>query len=329
MLSYSERMRRRVALTRAMRSFFERREFVEVDTPVALTAPAPEPYLVAPPVALHGLTETGHRFLQTSPELPMKRLLSHHFSRIFQLAPAFRVGDESPLHRPEFRILEWYRRDTEWTALLDDCEELLQACAEAVGAEPTIGSRPIPLDRPFARMTMDEAFVKHAGFSILENLDRDSLSERLDEAGLYQAKDDSWNDLFHRIFLDRVEPAVTADARPLFLTHYPAPLGSLARQCPRDPRVSERFELYLGAVELANGFGELTDGTEQRERFVRDEAFRRRIGEPPYPLDERFLRALDTLDSAAGIAMGFDRLVLLFVEAHDLDATSFLPWSET
>lgn len=320
-------MELRGALLRAVRGHFESDGFFEVDTPVALRAPAPEPFIEAPAVTLHVRERAQPRFLQTSPELPMKRLLARGFERIFQLAPAFRDGDHSPLHRPEFRILEWYRRDAGWRSLIGDCERLLRHLAETVGRLPRWGDRYVPLD--FRELTVDDAFRAHAGFSILDHLDRNALLERVRSLGLPVAADDSWNDLFHRVFLDRVEPALLRDGRPLFLTQYPAPLASLARTSPNDPRVAERFELYLCGMELANGFGELVDAEEQRARFVADRALRVAQGLADYPVDERFFEALETLPPSAGIALGFDRLVLAFTGGDDLDATAFLPWDET
>lgn len=313
-MDYLERVAARSRILRAMRRFFEARGFTEVDTPIALTAPAPEPYIEAPATEL----KTGtRRYLQTSPELPMKRLLARGFERIFQLAPVFRFGDHTRIHRPEFRLLEWYRRGAPWTSVLEDCEGLLIECADAAGTLRVSG--------PFERITVDEAFREYAGFSILEHLAPSELAARVRGA---QAGD-SWNDLFHRVFLEQVEPRLMAQPRPLFLTHYPAPLASLARLSPEDPRVSERFELYFGGMELANGFGELVDPDVQRQRFERDRVERVQNGFADYPFDERFFAALATLPPSAGIALGFDRLVLALVGGSDLDDAAFLPWSET
>lgn len=326
-----ELLHQRTAILRAMRRFFEGLDFVEVDTPVLLTAPAPEPSIEAPKVVLRygGRTET--RYLQTSPELPMKRLLAQGLPRIFQLAPAFRDGDHSALHRPEFRILEWYRSGADTCALMDDCEGLLRACASALHTGPTVrfGDRTLQLDTPFRRVTMDEAFRRHAGFSILEALERTVLASQLTRLGVRYGADDSWDDLFHRVFLSRVEPALLADSRPLFLTDYPAPLAALARTRATDARVAERFELYVGGVELANAFGELTDPVEQRRRFERDRALRRALGLADYPLDERFLTSLAQLPPAAGIALGFDRLVMVLTNRHEIDDVAFVPWDGT
>lgn len=326
-----ELLHQRTAILRAMRRFFEAQDFVEVDTPVLLTAPAPEPTIEAPKVVLRHHERTEVRYLQTSPELPMKRLLAQGLARIFQLAPAFRDGDHSALHRPEFRILEWYRSDADTNALMDDCEGLLRACARAVSNSLVVhfASRAVDLGAPFRRIGMDEAFRAYAGFSILEALDRATLAKRLTDLDVHYGADDSWDDLFHRVFLSRIEPALLADGQPLFLTDYPAPLAALARTRATDARVAERFELYVGGVELANAFGELTDPVEQRRRFERDRALRRNIGLADYPLDERFLASLAHLPPTAGIAMGFDRLVMVLTNRPEIDDVAFVPWDET
>ncbi|MEL6543162.1 MAG: EF-P lysine aminoacylase EpmA [Myxococcota bacterium] len=326
-MEYRERMEMRTALLKAIRTHFDSQGFLEVDTPVAITAPAPEPYIEAPQVTLNTPEGPKTRYLQTSPELPMKRILAAGFDAIYQLAPAFRDGDLTPVHRPEFRILEWYRKDADWTALIHDCQLLLRACSENIGRLPRFQGRPVSLD--FEQLTVDEAFQRHAGFSILGYLDRASLVQKVREIGIAVARDDSWNDLFHRVFLDRVEPHLLSKGTPVFLTHYPAPLASLAQTVEDDPRVAERFELYMAGMEIANGFGELVDPVEQRSRFVADRAQRLGLGMADYPVDERFFDALDTLPPCAGIALGFDRLVLAFVGAGDLDATAFLRWEET
>ncbi len=329
MSSFVERATRRAAVVRAIREFFDQRGFVEVDTPVALTAPAPELHIEAPAVDLRAGDTTARRYLQTSPELPMKRLLAAGLERIYQIAPVFRDGDSSRQHRPEFRLLEWYRRGAPWHRLLDDCERLLCACAAAAGGGERleVGGRTVDLARPFARMTVDEACQRYAGFSILEALALDELREQLTATGIAFDASDRWDDLFHRVLLNRVEPALRDAARPVFLTHYPTPLASLARLSADDPRSSERFELYVAGVELANGFGELTDPVEQRRRFERESADRVERGLTAYPLDERFLAALGDLPAAAGIALGLERLLMLLFDADDIDAVSFIPWS--
>ncbi len=211
---------------------------------------------------------------------------------------------------------------------MDDCERLLASC---IGTLKGLGfDSPIADTRfPLPRVPVEHAFEQHAGFSVLGHLDRDSLYRRVIGLGLRPAEDDRWDDLFHRVFLDRVEPALLAEHADFFLTHYPAPLASLARLAPDDRRVAERFELYVGKVELANGFGELVDEPEQRRRFAQERELRPHAGKARYPIAERFLHGLATLPPSAGIAMGFDRLILTCLGGDDLDDVAFLPWAET
>jgi lysyl-tRNA synthetase class 2 len=330
MADWRQRLQTRASVVAAIRRFFDDLGFVEVDTPVALTAVAPELHIDAPVVEIGAGTGSERRFLQTSPELPMKRLLAAGLERIYQIAPVFRDGDLSERHRPEFRLLEWYRRDAPWTALLDDCERLLRCCARAAGLGSVLlcGGSAIDLDAPFRRLTVDQAFREHAGFSVLEALQPDQLRRQLTRLDVHFAASDSWDDLFHRLFLTRVEPRILEDPRPVFLTHYPAPLAALARLSPEDPRTSERFELFACGLELANGFGELTDPTEQRQRFERDRHRRVAEGRRDVPIDERFLAALGDLPPSAGIALGLERLLMLLLDVDNIDAVAFIPWGD-
>lgn len=314
-----------------MRTYFDQAGFIETDTPVALRAPAPELHIEAPPVTFHLPDGEQKRFLQTSPELPMKRLLSLGLAKIYQIAPVFRDGDYSPHHRPEFRMLEWYRRDASWETLFSDCEALLRSLAEGLFGVRSLTYQGIKIDlkSPFARVTVEQAFTQHAGFSILNALEVPELQGELRALGLSFNPEDRWDDLFHRVFLTLVEPALLKNPNPVFLTEYPAPLGALARLSPGDPRVAERVELYCGGMELANGFGELTCPREQRARFLLERRKRREAGSVDYPLDERFLESLKHLPPSAGMAMGIDRLLMLFLNLSSIEETGCLPWNES
>ncbi|MBJ79852.1 MAG: EF-P lysine aminoacylase GenX [Myxococcales bacterium] len=329
MATHKERMRMRSKITQRVREFFSDQDFMEVDTPVAIHAPAPEVHIEA--ISLKVQTDKyERRFLQTSPELAMKRLLSQGFEKIFQIAPVFRDGEISHLHTPEFRLLEWYRRNDSWESLMGDCENLLRGVAKTLFGQEELNfhGNNIDLAKPFARISLNEAFEKHAHFPILENLTTEALIEQCEELEIFYLPDDSWDDLYHRIFLNRVEPELLKNPEPFFLTHYPAPLASLATLCADDPRCAERFELYVGGIELANGFGELTDPEEQRLRFEQDKLWRAEEGLQDYPLDERFLAALADLPPSAGIALGLDRLYMLLCDVQHIDDVAFIPWSQ-
>lgn len=267
------------------RTFFASRGYLEVETPVAVPSPGLDVHLDA--FAL----SPGDRFLATSPEYQMKRLVAEH-PRIFQLTRAFRAGERGERHNPEFTILEFYRHgDVE--GVMRDTEQLV---ARLTGGRVVVDGRTIELTPPFPRLTVREAFARHAGIAPAETL-------RL-------AREDE--DTFFEKLAFTIEPALAALDHGTFLVDWPTPMASLARRKADDPDVAERFELYVAGIELCNGFGELTDPAEQRARLLADQEERRRRNKPVYPLDERFLEALEHgLPPCAGNAVGFDRLVAL------------------
>jgi lysyl-tRNA synthetase class 2 len=283
----------RARVVREARAFFEARGFLEVETPALVPSPGLDVHLDAFAVA----PAAPPRFLSTSPEYQMKRLLADGYGRIFQITRAFRAGELGARHNPEFTILEFYRAGAGALGVMRDTEQLVARVTGGVvrldldGRARTIDVRP-----PFERITVAEAFTRWAGVDREETL---RLAEH-DE------------DRFFRLLVDRVEPGLAALDRGVFVTEYPATQASLARKKPGAERVAERFELYVAGVELCNGFGELTDAAEQRARFVRDQAERARIGKPVYPIDERFLEALARgMPESGGNAVGLDRLVAL------------------
>lgn len=312
-------LHRRARLARAVRAFFEARGFLEVETPCAVRTPGEEVHLrafetgfAAPDGALTPL------WLRTSPELAMKRLVADGAGPIFQLARVWRNGEASPLHAPEFTMLEWYAPGLDFTGLLDQTEALLRAVLP-----PAVTCRGITtrLDLPFERLPVADAFAREAGLDILA--DPDDAGSLADRAGTRLRDGETWEDLFFRLMLERVEPALGRD-RPTFLTHWPSQQAALARRDPLDGRVALRFELFVCGIELANAFDELTDPVEQRVRFEQDRARRASLSpqagpHQDWPLDEAFLGALDRLPPCAGAALGFDRLAMLAAGASDLD----------
>jgi lysyl-tRNA synthetase class 2 len=284
-------LRRSHALA-AMREFFRARDFVEVETPVRIPAPALELHIDAPAAG-------PGAWLRTSPELHMKRLLAAGCERIFQLGPCFRAGEQGRRHNPEFTMLEWYRAHAGYLDILDDCEALVRQVVAAVADNGQIvyqGER-IEVGAPWHRLTVREAFLCHAGWDPVAAYDPDRFDLDL---------------------VNRVEPALPRD-RPCVLLDYPAAAAALARLKPGDPAVAERWELYLGGLELANAYGELVDGAAQRRRFEACAAARRGLGKEVYPLDEPFLCALAAgLPPCGGIALGVDRLVMLLCDTDDI-----------
>ncbi len=303
----------RARVLREVRRYFEEERFVEVDTPAFSECPG----LDANVFSLGDANVEGHRLhLVTSPEFHMKRLLVGGLPRIYQIAHSHRSGESGPLHEPVFSILEWYRAFAGYESMLEDTEKLLRRAAEAtLGSTELVvrsatAARVVSLAGPFERVSVREAFARFAGVP--------------DPGALYRS---SPTDYFQTL-VDRVEPALAALPRPTFLVEFPIELAALARPSPSDASVAERFELYVGGVELSNGYGELTDGRVQRARFEAELEGRRERGEPTYPLDEAFLAALDEgMPPSSGNALGIDRLVAILAGESEIRRVVAFPES--
>ena len=324
-------LRARDAIRGATRNFFASQGFSEVDTPTLQVSPGLEPHLRAFATSLEESDGVRPLFLHTSPEFAMKKLLAAGMPKIFQLAHAFRNGERSATHHPEFTMLEWYRAGADYRALMADCEGLLHAAAAASGVTRlTWRGKDCDPAAPWQRLSVAEAFHRYAGLDILATASDPRQPDRTRHAaaaagiGIVPHDGDDWEDLFFRIFLERIEPLLGSPA-PTLLTDYPIALAALARAKPGDPRIAERVELYVAGLELANGFSELTDAAEQRARFARDRAKQTEAGVAPYPVDEDFLAALESLPDSAGMALGFDRLVMLATGARSIDDVLWAP----
>lgn len=315
-------LRRRARLAAAVRAFFDTRGYVECETPYAVVAPGDEVHLRA--FATVRISPTGERqklWLNTSPEFAMKKLLAGGTERIFQLARVWRNNEGSSLHAPEFTMLEWYRPHGTMADLMDETEDLLRAVLP-----PVVIANGIQCDlRRFERLTVAEAFARHCGGADVIGTEGDAAALAA-QAGERLRPGEDWEDLFFRLLLARIEPAIGRE-NPSFLTHWPAAQAALARRDPADPRVALRFELFACGMELANAFEELTDAAEQRARFEVDRARRHALyGGPDWELDEDFLAALaHGMPPCAGIAMGFDRLAMLAAGAADIGEVLWLP----
>ena len=317
----------RSRIAAAVRAWFTERAFLEVDTAALQVSPGNETHLHA--FATQAEDESGGGrplYLHTSPEFACKKLLAAGERRLFSLAHAFRNRERGPLHHPEFTMLEWYRADAPYDDVMADAISLLQAAARAANAV-TFRWRDKTLD-PFAsaeRLTVAEAFQRHAGIDVLSTLgNRDALANAATASGVRVAADDTWGDVFSKVLVARIEPNLGL-GKPTLLYEYPAEEAALARPKPGDARVAERFELYGCGVELANGFGELTDAAEQRRRFAEQMAEKQRRYGERYPIDEEFLAALALMPAASGVAMGFDRLVMLATGATRIDDVVWTP----
>lgn len=317
----------------ALRRYFEQHGFLEADPSILQVSPGNEAHLHAFATALVGPdgAAAAPLWLHTSPEFALKKLLAAGERRLFAFARVFRNRERGPLHHPEFAMLEWYRAREPYDALMEDCAALLALAADAAGSRRLVWrGRAIDPLAPFERLTLAEAFDRFAGVDLLATLapggetDRPALAAALAASGIRTAPDDTWSDLFSRVLVERVEPRLGL-GRATILCEYPVAEAALARPKPADPRVAERFELYACGVELANAFGELTDPVEQRRRFEQEMAEKERVYGERYPLDEDFLSALAHMPPASGIALGFDRLVMLATGATRIEQVLWTP----
>lgn len=313
-------LRRRARMLQATRAFFDGRGYLEVETPYVVLAPGEEVHLRCFRTVLEHPDGTSEaRFLHTSPEFAMKRIVAATHAPVFQLARVWRNGERSATHNPEFTMLEWYRPGAHLSSLMDETEQYLKAL---LPPSVRVGEQHLDMGQPFERLTMQEAFQHYVGVDVLGTAGHAELLAQHAHTPLRDGE--TWEDLFFRLLLERIEPFIGRD-RPTFLTHWPVEQAALARRDNNDPRVALRFELYAGGIELANAFEELTDADEQRQRFEVDR--QRRLSLSPdqdWAVDEAFLKALPHMPPTAGIALGFDRLVMLATGVPRIDDVLWL-----
>ncbi|MFO1036839.1 MAG: EF-P lysine aminoacylase EpmA [Geminicoccaceae bacterium] len=317
----------------AIRSWFLDQGFVEVDTAILQVSPGNEAHLHAFETRLVGTdpAQAGPLYLHTSPEFACKKLLAAGETRLFTFAHVFRNRERGPLHHPEFTMLEWYRAGESYETLIEDCAALLRLAADAAGSSGLAHGKEMvdPRSQP-DRVTLVEAFSRFAGIDLGASIhgdgstDREVLAGAVLRTGIRVAADDTWADIFSRVLVERVEPAI-GRGRATVLCDYPTAEAALARPKQDDPRFAERFELYACGVELANAFGELTDPVEQRRRFLLEMDEKHRVYGERYPLDEDFLAALGEMPPASGIALGYDRLVMLATGARRIEQVLWTP----
>lgn len=324
-----EALRLRSVVIKLIRRFFDERGYLEVHTPRLVGLPGQEPHLepfwtrLRPAMRDSGGQVEVEAALITSPEYAMKRLLADGFDKIYDLGPCFRNNELwDGMHDPEFLMLEWYRKNGNLSSLMDETEEMTKWVArQPVGATHVSPPHPIT-DAPFRRLTCEQAWDEMAGAthrSPLRDLinDREAMVKIAREQGQTVQDEDTWDDLYFKVFLSKIEPKVAA--QPTFLYRYPVSMAALSRLCADDPRFAERVEFYAGGLELANGFMELTDADEQRRRFVEERELRRHLGKKTWPLDERFLSALPKMGEAVGMAFGVDRFAMLLTGASSIN----------
>jgi lysyl-tRNA synthetase class 2 len=289
--SLQKNLQLRAAVIQTIRKYFIDNNYLEIETPVRIPTPAPEAHIDA--------VDSTDWFLQTSPELCMKRLLAAGVPRIFQICKCFRHGERGRLHLPEMTMLEWYRIDSNYEDIMGECEALIAAVARKIGPGDmlTYQGTEIELTPPWPRISVRDAFKKRGPISVENALEPDRFDD---------------------IMVTEIEPHL-GQTQPVFLYDYPAARGALARLKPEDSHYAERFELYIGGLEICNAFSELADPIEQRQRFEREQDHRRASGKSVYPMPDKFLRALEDLPEAAGNALGVDRLMMLFADSKQID----------
>jgi elongation factor P--(R)-beta-lysine ligase len=327
-----ERARQRARLSAEVRRGLGELGYEEVETPALVPAPGMEPHLhpFEAPFVPEGGGAPRPLWLVTSPEYAMKRLLADGFPRVFQLARVFRDGEVSRTHNPEYTMLELYRAGADYRGVMTDVEALVEAAARALlpggGTAVERDGRRLDLAAPFETLTVQEAFLRHARVDLAAcRGDAGALAAAARAAGHDPGPGgEGFDDVFFRVMLDAVEPRLGV-GRPTWLVDWPASMASLSKVKRDDPRWAERFELYAGGLELANGFTELNDAAEQRGRLVEEQETRRRLGRPVYPLDEAFLEAVGRMPDAGGVAIGFDRLLMLLVGAESIEEVLLFP----
>lgn len=301
---HHDNLRIRHTIIQEIRNFFYRHDFLEVETPAIVKSPGLEPHLDAFELIQSGTVY----YLNTSPEYHMKRLLVSGLPRIYQICKSFRYGEKGPLHEPEFTMLEWYRSYADWNDIMYDTEELVAHVARAINKGSTVipgRNQPVDVRPPWQRLSMADAFQTYAQKDIF----------RLNE------------EEFYRTLVEEVEPQLGLHS-PVFLTHYPATMASLARIDPDNPQVAKRFEAYVDGTELCNGFDELIDPIEQKNRFQNEIKARRKLKKKLYPMDERFITALqEGMPPSSGNALGLDRLVMLLIGEQRIEEVMAFPAS--
>lgn len=325
----TENLKKRMEIIRAIRRFFERQDFMEVETPILQVCPVMDTHILGIRADIRGVDKQidRTRYLHTSPEFAMKKLLVAGLPKIFQICHVFRDAEASKRHSVEFTMIEWYRAEEPYQQIMQDCIDLLRECAKHLGIK-AYAYRDKICD-PFEEweiLTVDAAFRNYAGIALSDFLeDRDGFKNAIDQIGIRTAEDDSWDDLFFRVMDAKIEPMLGM-GRPTILCEYPISMASLARKKPGDPRFAERFELYVCGVEVANAFGELTDAKEQALRFREELKHKEKLYGDRYPVDEDFLTALEFgMPESSGIALGIDRLAMLAVGTDEIDDILWTP----
>lgn len=317
---------KRLQILRLTRDFFWSQNFIEAETPIALRLPGQEPYLNPMPVDFKDPYSVSHKFyLRTSPEYALKKLLSAGWEKIFEISKCFRnVESFGGTHNPEFTMIEWYRAPGSYKDIMDDTENLFKYIGQKLNIQKLkYNKNEIDYLNSWDRFSVKELWQKYLQVNLDNYLDVENLKKLVLARGWSADENDAYEDLFYKIFLNEIEPYLGAE-RPIFVCDYPAQMCSLSRLCENDKRYAERFELYIGGLELANAFGELTDSVAQNDNLLKDQILREQLGKETWDIDSDFIEALESgIPPAGGIALGIDRMVVLFTGAQDINEVIF------
>ncbi len=308
-------------ITQKIRNFFNKEDFLEVQTPILNKIPGMEPHL--DPFEAN-FSNNEKLYLNTSPELQMKKLLANGFDKIFNITKVFRNGEiGGPLHNPEFTMLEWYRKNANYEDIMKDCENLLIALCPL--RKIHYQNKEINLQKPWTRISTNELFIKYCDINLLENKDfetfkKTAISKNYDING---CKD--WDDIFFKIFLNHIEKTLGFD-KATIVYDYPSSQAALAQKKKSEPFFAERFEIYIAGIELANAFSELIDANEQRERLIEEQKLRKNLNKTVFDIDEEFLASLESItEPCSGIAFGIDRLLMILLNKTDIKDVILFP----
>ncbi|MSP72750.1 MAG: EF-P lysine aminoacylase GenX [Myxococcales bacterium] len=321
-VAHAQRLVARANISRAVRTYLWSRDYIEIEAPTLVVSPGLEPHLDAFEVPTGG----RRRYLHTSPEYALKRLMGDGFQRLFSLGPCYRDEPSSSTHSPEFTMLEWYREGATLADTMDETEALVSLACEAVHGCTQVGE--VDLKPPFRRLSLRQAFIDYVGLDAFAFTTAAGLRDEASRVGATVHTDsESYDDVFFQLFLNLIEPRL-AEGKPTFLFGYPRSQAALARLDPEDPTTALRFELYAGGFELANAFDELTDAVEQEARFRGDLSQRKAGHRQQPPIDLALLAAVGRMKPTCGVALGFDRLVMLITDATHIDDVRAQPWDD-
>lgn len=319
----------RAQIIKNIRRFFDDQDFFEVETPILQVCPVMDTHIHGFKTNLLNIDRSVKKdmYLHTSPEFDMKKILTAGVPRIYQICHVFRNAEGSKLHSPEFTMIEWYRAHADYTAMMDDCENLIRALAIQSGRQ-YLNFRDHQCDpfKDWERLSVADAFTQYTKINLDDCLnDLQLFKAKAQGQGIRVIDSDQWDDVFHAVMAEKIEPFLGMN-QPTILYDYPVSMAALSRKKPSDTRYAERFELYICGVELANAFSELTDAKEQRKRYQEEKASKQKIYGESYPPDESFFAALEYgMPDSAGIALGIDRLVMLLLGVEDINHVLWAP----